>query len=148
MGILVDKLCSSLVSLYFIFWNVKYSIYKFLFDNDSYFLFSSLFYKSWNCSCRLGIHFANFYSFFNFKLRFQLQLPEGATNEELELAKKKGYDPHNTSKAVWCPSCQNFKPRRATHCRDCNCCILKMDHHCNSFLFFFLSQFFLLYRSM
>jgi hypothetical protein len=57
-------------------------------------------------------------------------IPEGATVEELEKAKNTSYNPHNVSKVVWCHTCQNFKPRRATHCRDCDCCILKMDHHC------------------
>lgn len=30
----------------------------------------------------------------------------------------------------WCNHCQNLKPPRAHHCKQCNYCVLKMDHHC------------------
>lgn len=30
----------------------------------------------------------------------------------------------------FCSHCQNFKPPRAHHCRECGRCVLKMDHHC------------------
>lgn len=30
----------------------------------------------------------------------------------------------------FCQHCQNFKPPRAHHCRECGHCVLKMDHHC------------------
>jgi len=30
----------------------------------------------------------------------------------------------------WCTHCQNFKPPRSHHCRECGKCVLKMDHHC------------------
>ena len=29
-----------------------------------------------------------------------------------------------------CITCQQFKPDRAHHCKHCNKCVLKMDHHC------------------
>eukprot|EP00300_Choanocystis_sp_HF-7_P025643 c27684_g1_i1.p2 GENE.c27684_g1_i1~~c27684_g1_i1.p2 ORF type:complete len:389 (-),score=57.09 c27684_g1_i1:15-1130(-) len=30
----------------------------------------------------------------------------------------------------YCSACQEFKPPRSHHCRDCYRCVLKMDHHC------------------
>jgi hypothetical protein len=30
----------------------------------------------------------------------------------------------------YCLKCKKFKPDRAHHCKFCNCCTLKMDHHC------------------
>jgi palmitoyltransferase len=30
----------------------------------------------------------------------------------------------------WCRKCKAFKPPRAHHCKICNRCIIKMDHHC------------------
>ncbi|KAI9478111.1 MAG: DHHC palmitoyltransferase-domain-containing protein [Benjaminiella poitrasii] len=30
----------------------------------------------------------------------------------------------------WCNSCQIWKPDRAHHCRVCDACVLRMDHHC------------------
>lgn len=40
-----------------------------------------------------------------------------------------------TSKAItqstrWCRRCEAFKPPRAHHCKTCQRCIMKMDHHC------------------
>lgn len=32
-----------------------------------------------------------------------------------------------------CHSCNSFKPLRAHHCRICNRCVVKMDHHCETF---------------
>ncbi|KAG1352451.1 hypothetical protein G6F62_002673 [Rhizopus arrhizus] len=31
---------------------------------------------------------------------------------------------------VWCENCQLWKPDRAHHCRVCDACVLRMDHHC------------------
>jgi palmitoyltransferase len=30
----------------------------------------------------------------------------------------------------FCSHCLKFKPDRCHHCRQCNSCVLKMDHHC------------------
>jgi len=30
----------------------------------------------------------------------------------------------------WCKYCHMIQPPRAKHCKDCNCCILREDHHC------------------
>lgn len=29
----------------------------------------------------------------------------------------------------WCKLCQGFKPERTHHCRECQRCVLMMDHH-------------------
>ena len=42
---------------------------------------------------------------------------------EDEFLKQKGYE-------RFCSHCQNFKPPRTHHCRECGRCVLKMDHHC------------------
>ncbi|KAI8982965.1 hypothetical protein BDB01DRAFT_135481 [Pilobolus umbonatus] len=30
----------------------------------------------------------------------------------------------------FCHMCECFKPDRSHHCKECNSCVLKMDHHC------------------
>jgi len=30
----------------------------------------------------------------------------------------------------WCQYCRMVQPPRAKHCRDCDCCVLRCDHHC------------------
>merc|ERR1719198_2657578 len=30
----------------------------------------------------------------------------------------------------WCTYCRMVQPPRAKHCRDCDCCVLRNDHHC------------------
>ena len=32
--------------------------------------------------------------------------------------------------AKWCAVCELWQPRRATHCKDCDCCVEEFDHHC------------------
>lgn len=36
----------------------------------------------------------------------------------------------NEQSHLYCNKCQNFRPERAHHCKTCNKCALKMDHHC------------------
>ncbi|KAM9926918.1 hypothetical protein OXX80_010451 [Metschnikowia pulcherrima] len=42
----------------------------------------------------------------------------------------KAYSPPPSHWKKWCNKCKNYKPERAHHCRNCNICVLQMDHHC------------------
>jgi palmitoyltransferase ZDHHC9/14/18 len=39
--------------------------------------------------------------------------------------------PHRTRVEVkWCYSCNNYRPYRGVHCRYCDACVTRRDHHC------------------
>jgi len=38
--------------------------------------------------------------------------------------------PTESHGAKWCAVCELWQPRRATHCKDCDCCVEEFDHHC------------------
>lgn len=48
-----------------------------------------------------------------------------ADNKGIELIEKK-----HTGERRFCKWCLRYKPDRCHHCRICNLCVLKMDHHC------------------
>lgn len=52
-----------------------------------------------------------------------IDIVHGARDEQaLLLLETRGYR--------WCAFCKMIQPPRAKHCRDCNCCVLRNDHHC------------------
>jgi ribosomal protein L40E len=39
----------------------------------------------------------------------------------------------HTLELKFCVTCNMHRPLRASHCRECNRCVLKWDHHCTRF---------------
>merc|ERR1719387_1621946 len=52
--------------------------------------------------------------------------------DEVQLNAKHGstVERKNTGERRHCKWCMKYKPDRCHHCRVCNTCILRMDHHC------------------
>lgn len=48
----------------------------------------------------------------------------------ISLSVKKTVDENSNTKFNLCATCVRWKPERCHHCRQCNKCVLKMDHHC------------------
>lgn len=42
----------------------------------------------------------------------------------------KDYKPQKNQWKVWCNKCNLYKPPRTHHCKQCQTCVLAMDHHC------------------
>lgn len=40
------------------------------------------------------------------------------------------FEKKTTGDRRWCKWCMKYKPDRCHHCRTCNVCVLRMDHHC------------------
>jgi hypothetical protein len=70
----------------------------------------------------------------------QMELPPSANSQMMVPAdlRDKGYR--------WCHTCKIVRPPRASHCPDCDNCVLRFDHHCpfvnncvgqRNYLFFF-----------
>ena len=55
-----------------------------------------------------------------------------ATNTSLTTSSERrcNVDKDNNCNVVLCAYCIRWKPERCHHCRKCNKCVLKMDHHC------------------
>ncbi|XP_030562502.1 probable palmitoyltransferase ZDHHC24 [Drosophila novamexicana] len=55
------------------------------------------------------------------------------TDTSFMVLPKSRQHPLPTEAHLWhlCTHCQMLVPPRAWHCRLCNCCMLKRDHHCN-----------------
>ncbi|KAH7032290.1 DHHC palmitoyltransferase-domain-containing protein [Linnemannia elongata] len=76
-----------------------------------------------------------------------IEAAHGAPAATLSISKKDG-------SPRWCDLCQIVKPDRCHHCKECDQCVLRMDHHCpwvnscigyNNLKFFYL---FILYASL
>lgn len=53
------------------------------------------------------------------------------TKEYLSSEKTIFVGPHNSKIVLkYCHTCHLWRPPRASHCRDCDHCVLQFDHHC------------------
>lgn len=58
-----------------------------------------------------------------------LFLDPGHSNDQYELNEIDSGESRSTQLPI-CDHCTTIKPLRAHHCRICNVCVLRMDHHC------------------
>eukprot|EP00933_Yihiella_yeosuensis_P006500 TRINITY_DN111202_c0_g1_i1.p1 TRINITY_DN111202_c0_g1~~TRINITY_DN111202_c0_g1_i1.p1 ORF type:complete len:318 (-),score=42.73 TRINITY_DN111202_c0_g1_i1:228-1181(-) len=87
-----------------------------------------------------GITFLLLYCFGKCLLRFPGTIPEGSEwdlsatqNEAFPDGDAKGVEVKETKHSGerrHCKWCLKYKPDRCHHCRICNTCVLRMDHHC------------------
>ncbi|RNF12623.1 DHHC containing zinc finger protein [Trypanosoma rangeli] len=50
--------------------------------------------------------------------------------EDVSYIDENGQEQHVLVKRKWCYGCNNYRPLRAVHCRFCDVCIARRDHHC------------------
>lgn len=52
-----------------------------------------------------------------------------------------GWKPKNEEflkKLQYCQVCKGFKAPRSHHCSQCNRCVMKMEHHCRKFYYYYV----------
>lgn len=59
-----------------------------------------------------------------------LDAAENGTELPPEFLSKRSVTSKRDGRFRVCRTCQVWKPDRCHHCSACNCCVLKMDHHC------------------
>mmetsp|Transcript_17651 Transcript_17651/g.49672 ORF Transcript_17651/g.49672 Transcript_17651/m.49672 type:complete len:340 (-) Transcript_17651:68-1087(-) len=63
-------------------------------------------------------------------------VPPGYSEQELAKARDDAVRdldhprPYVPQRLRYCTRCEGFKPPRASHCKDCGRCVMRMDHHC------------------
>lgn len=55
--------------------------------------------------------------------------PAGSPPKDFSLPESEFRQPQ-TMWRKFCVKCNHYKPERTHHCKQCGCCVLRMDHHC------------------